>query len=241
MGETERNSFEPRPDNSEPPANGAAWLLVQAIRLMHAPGEEGTREYGHVIRLLRKDIRETLDAAAHALEAAAADPMLRWSVLYVLNDVEDARCLELLRAQATRRVQERIREPGVCEQPADFEELVAVMAIDGLGRLAEDGNKEAVEALLGVVREQDRRSLRQPAVATLLRAQPDLRRRIEELLPDEDAHVLDLREATEADFMIEVTEEDLARKETRRRETRPKVPPAERGLEAPSIRIDERR
>jgi hypothetical protein len=219
MGETERNSFEPRPDNSEPPANGAAWLLVQAIRLMHTPGEEGTREYGHVIRLLRKDIRETLDAAAHALEAAAADPMLRWSVLYVLNDVEDARCLELLRAQATRRVQERIREPGVCEQPADFEELVAVMAIDGLGRLAEDGNKEA----------------------TLLRAQPDLRKRIEELLPDEDAHVLDLREATEADFMIEVTEEDLARKETRRRETRPKVPPAERGLEAPSIRIDERR
>jgi hypothetical protein len=74
-----------------------------------------------------------------------------------------------------------------------------------------------------------------------LRAQPDLRKRIEELLPDEDAHVLDLREATEADFMIEVTEEDLARRETRRRETRPKVPPAERGLEAPSIRLDERR
>jgi hypothetical protein len=241
VGEPERNSFEPRPDSGELPANGAGWLLAQAVRLMHPPGETGAREYAHVIRLLRKDVRETTEAAARALDAAAAGPMARWSVLYVLNDVEDAQCIELLRTHAMRRVQERVREPGVCEQPADLEELVSVMAIDGLGRLAEDGNNEAVEALLAVVREQDRRSLRQPAVAALLRTQPDLRKRIEELLPDEDAHVLDLREATEADFMIEVTEEDLARKETRRRESRPKVPPAQRGVEAPSIRIDERR
>ena len=223
MSESEHDTFEPLEPVRPPVDDESTWLLGQGLRLMHSTRESAEREYTHVIRLLRADAQRATTVAASLIEAAADDLMLRWSLLHMLTDIEDAACLDVLHRQASRQLPERIQQEGGCEQLADYEELVAIMAVEGLGRLAETGNREAVQALTEVVAHQDRKSVRRPAAAALVAARPDLRARVEQMLPEGERHLLGPRQATEEDLTVPVTHEDLTHKPPeRRRETRPK-------------------
>jgi hypothetical protein len=235
----EPDFFEDRGPVSQPVDNETAWLLGQGIRTMHLAEEQGDREYSHVIRLLRADAHAAATVADIWIEAARDDPLLRWSLLYLLAEIEDTACLDVLRRQAMRQLPERVGEEGGCEQASDYEELVAVMAIEGLGRLAKAGTSEAVDALMQVVGRQDRKALRQPAAAAVLAARMGLRERVAELLPEDERYVLDLREATEADFYLELAHEDRDRKPNRR-EARPKLPLVRRDTDAPGNHGGER-
>jgi hypothetical protein len=199
---------------------------------MHLSGEEGEREYGHVIRLLRADPRAAAAVADLWIRAAAGDSMLRWSLLYIVAEIEDPACLDVLRHQAMHELPERMRGKGICEQASDYEELVAVMAIEGLGRLAAAGNAQAEDALIEVVAHQHRKSLRQPAAAALLAVRADLRTRVEEMLSENERYVLNLREATDADLQVQLVHKDRDRK-PKRRDAHPKPPLTERGGSAP--------
>ena len=114
------------------------------------------------------------------------------------------------------------------------------MAIEGLGRLAQASNAEAVKTLLAVVAGQDRRSLRQPAAAALLIAQPDLRHQLEAMLPEDEHYLLGLREANEADLSVRVTDDDLARN-PKRRQAGSKMRFPDNRAAAPTIPFRERR
>lgn len=242
MSESEHDTFEPLEPVRPPADDESTWLLGQALRLMHSTGESAEREYTHVIRLLRADAQRATTVAARLIEAAADEPMLRWSILHMLTDIEDATCLDVLHRQASRQLPERIRQEGGCEQLADYEELVAIMAVEGLGRLAAAGNHEAIEALREVVARQDRKSVRRPAAAALVAAQPDLRARVEQMLPEGERYLLGLREGTEDDLTVPVTDEDLTHKPPeRRRETRPKPSPESRVGSAPRTMAGEGR
>jgi hypothetical protein len=234
MADTQSDVFRPGKGAQPPGDDETFWLLAQTLRLMHAPDNARVRrEYEHVIRLLRQDASACVTAVGRWIDAAANDGLLRWSLLYILRDIQDEACLDLLRCQAMRQLPERIQRPGECEHSGDAEELVVVMSIGGLERLATAGNSDALAALLKVLECQDRKSLREPAAAALLRIQPELRRRIEELLPANEQHLLRLREATGDDLFVTVTDEDRRRKPKRRR-TSPKPvlskPPAAKRL-----------
>jgi hypothetical protein len=223
MADRESDTLTVRESPGAPGDDETTWLLGQCIRLAHSAGQRSHDEYRNVIRLLLRDPRAAVVAVDRWIEAAPHDPMLRWSLLYVLAELEDGACLELLERQALRQMPERLRRQGVCEQSADYEELVAVMAIEGVVRLAAAGDTDAVQALLRIITRQDRRSLRRPAAVGLVSVLPEFRQRVKELLPESEHYVLDLRPATPEDFRIAITEEDL-RRNPNRRESKPKPP-----------------
>jgi hypothetical protein len=227
-----RDTFEPEESGRLPIENELAWLLAQGIRAMHLAGEEGLREYAHVIRLLRTQPDGAADAGERWLALAQEDTMLRWSVLHVLAEIEDPRCLSAFRREALRRVPARVE--GACEQRSDNEELVVVMAIEGLARLAQAGDEQALNALMEVVEGQDRTCLRQPAAAAAIAAREDFRGRVVELLPEDERYVLDLRAANEEDLLVELAGE--ARDNNPNwRETGPK-PSFATAVDAPVVR-----
>ena len=71
----ERDTFEGLKPIQGPVENETAWLLGQGLRVMHLGGEEGERQYGHVIRLLRADPRA---AAAVADLAITKNSLWSW-------------------------------------------------------------------------------------------------------------------------------------------------------------------
>jgi hypothetical protein len=170
MSRNERDEFEPLATPQAPAADDITQLLNEAFQWMNTPGEEGEREYARIIRQLREVARDATSTADRWIQSAPGDPMLRWSLLHVLASIQDEACLETLRSQLTRELPQRIQAEDMCEQPADYEEMASVMAIDGLGLLAEESNLDAIDILLDTVANQERRSLRQAAVAALLRA-----------------------------------------------------------------------
>ncbi len=194
-------------------------VMQHAVGLLNGNPEE----YGRILEVVRVGLDGAIVATQRWLDDSSLDPMLRWSMLHVLSDVADPGTLEVLHRQAARRLPERRQEEGVCEHAADIEELVNVMAIEGLGVLARSGVGDAVDALFDVLANQDRRSLRRPALAELLSVNPDFRDRAADLLPDEDRYLLELRIAIEDDISVVLDERDPRRRLPRRSADKPRL------------------
>lgn len=203
-------------DPPRPERDRGAWLTRQALRGLNVDPEE----YRLILDVVRGGIDDVHDTISRWLDTNESDRMLQWSLLHVLMDLGDPRSLDLLHRQALRRVSERVREPGVCEQPADAEEMVVIMAIEGLGALARRGEARAVDALLGVVGQQDRRSLRRPAVAELLATDPTLREKIVDALPETDRHLAELRVAEEHEVTVPPPDQERSERPTQRETSR---------------------
>jgi len=201
------------------PGDRGTWVIQQAVRLLNGDPEE----YQHVLDVIRQDLDGVLSATQRWLHDTDLDPMLRWSMLHVLSDVAHPGTVTALHDQAARRLPERRKEPGVCEQAADVEELVNVMAIEGLGVLARDGVAEAVDALFDVLANQDRRSLRRPALAELVGTNPEYRDRAAALLGEEERYLLDLRVAREDEVRVVPDDRDPRRPPPRKVGDKPKL------------------
>lgn len=201
------------------PTDPGGLVMQQAVGLLNGDPEE----YRRILEVVRVGLDGVIAATQRWLEDSNLDPMLRWSMLHVLSDVADAGTLGVLHRQAARRLPEHRQEAGVCEQAADIEELVNVMAIEGLGVLARSEVGDAVDALFDVLANQDRRSLRRPALAELISINPDFRDRAADLLPDEDRYLLELRTATEDDVSLVPDERDPRRPPPRRSPDKPRV------------------
>lgn len=216
----ERDAFAPaRPDRIT--RGRSTWLLRKSLEMIHQPGAEDDRQ--EVLKLLGSVLPDVLETAGRWLDDHDADPMARWSVVYVLGQLGDERTLELLERQALRRLPDRRIEPNVCEHVGDAEELVSVMAIAAAGDLARAGVGSAVDLLVRVVAEQDRKSLRRPAVTELLSIDPDLRGRVAESLPDDERYLVELRTAAEDDVRLEVPERAEGKRPPRQQGPKPKV------------------
>src|SRR5215212_8346028 len=77
-------------------ATSAGWLIGQAVKYMHADDEEGRQSYQRATELLACDSSGTEAAARLLKEVQNGDPMLRWSLLYVLADTAPTGVGELL-------------------------------------------------------------------------------------------------------------------------------------------------
>ncbi len=179
----------------------ASTMLRKAILRLHSAGANSSREFAKAVEKLRLNASDTAIVARRWIDAAGQDVVLRWSLVYVLAAVRHEAYLDLLRGEAMRRPPERVRLPGKCEV-SDSAELVIVMAIHGLEYLAQAGEDRAVDGLLEVIERQERKWLREPAARAVIRVRPELRQRVEELLPADERYVLTLREATMEDFSV---------------------------------------
>jgi hypothetical protein len=230
---TRSDRFDPAPPIRLPVDSETGWLLAQGIRAIHLSGDDAERESAYVIRSLRADPRAAADTAEQWIELNSSDASLRWSLVYLLSEIEDVACRDPLSRQALRQIPKDAAVNGGCEQASDYEELVAVMAIEGLGKLAKSGDSKSVNVLKHVVARQKRRSLRQPAVAALLAARTVSRASVERLLPKGERYLLRLREANEEDLGVDLAHPNRDKKPFRRATSPRPSPTVGRGGSSP--------
>jgi hypothetical protein len=185
-------------------ATSAGWLIGQAVKYMHADDEEGRQSYQRATELLARDSSVTEAAAGLLKEVQNGDPMLRWSLLYVLADAAPAGVGELLTAVAISPLPAANRDSQACESPRDLELLVRTMAIEGLAQVADRNGAELTQRqLVSVLERQTDPTLRIEAAKALMRVAPGSADLIRKILPEELHFAIDLRKARETDLHVE--------------------------------------
>lgn len=188
-----------------------AWLVGQGIRHLNAADADGELGLQRVVELLRSSGRAS-DSIGQALhDCDPDDHSLRWSLLYLLDAVDDAHAAEFFFRAAVEPVPAADRYPRGCETPRDGEVLVRTMAVAGLARRARQ-DPDAVGLLFKLLDAQPERALRVESVKALLAVDPQLAERIRSMLPEELHFALDLKRVRAE--VLAVEHEPLTRADT---------------------------
>jgi hypothetical protein len=169
-----------------------AWLVGQGIRHLNAADAEGELGLMRVIELLRSSGTASAAIGQALHDSPQDDHSLRWSLLYLLAEVDEARSAEVFFRAAAEPVPSADHYKRGCETPRDGEVLVRTMAIAGLARRARQ-DKDAVHLLFKLLEAQPERALRVEAVKALLAVDAQHAERIRSMLPQELHFALDLK------------------------------------------------
>jgi hypothetical protein len=112
------------------PGGDAEWLIARAVSAMHGP--RGAKDLEHAESLLNSDVASAVRAGRRMLDWAASDPLLRWSIMRVVTSLGQDDTVDLVHEQAVRQFDAAPVGAG-CGRREDAEQLVAVMAVEGLG------------------------------------------------------------------------------------------------------------
>ena len=169
-----------------------AWLVGQGIRHLNAADADGELGLLRVTELLRASGTASAAIGQALHDCDPDDHSLRWSLLYLLDAVDDAHAAEVFFRAAAEPVPAADRYPRGCETPRDGEVLVRTMAVAGLARRARK-DADAVGLLFKLLEAQPERALRVEAVKALLAADAQLAERIRSMLPQELHFALELK------------------------------------------------
>jgi hypothetical protein len=206
--ETERasggDSVEGMPGDRPFDVSATAWLVGEGIRYLNTPGKEGELAYERVTESLRetKDAGETLINLLQ--QYGSGDAPLRWNLLYLLGDVADAAAADSLVRVALEPLPDEERDEG-CEGSRDMELLVRTRAVRAL-RSVVDRHPDAREHLVKIVSERPDRAILIQAVKAA--ADVGLRERMQELLPEGDQWILEIRRARPDELFSDPERED---------------------------------
>lgn len=181
------------------PNGDAEWLIARAVSAMHDP--QGSQNLEHAESLLSRDVASAVRAARRLLDWAGSDPLFRWSVVRVVASLDHDDTVDLLHEQAVREI-DMSPEAAGCGRPEDAEQLVAVMAVEGLGERASRGSRPAIEALIDVLDRQQALPVRRAAGSAAVAAEPDRRDDVAARMGDA-AGLLDARAARADDFRLD--------------------------------------
>lgn len=166
------------------PAGSEAALLQRALIAVHTGDDSPEGGFDELTDTMRRAGQAVVDAAAAWIETCRkSDPMLAWSLLYVLDRSEVAEAVDLYTREALRPIVRA--DEGGCYSEADVDELVAAEACEALSRRAAAGDGRATERLLSIVTSPPSRAVRVTAARATYAALPKTRERLEELLGDE--------------------------------------------------------
>ena len=172
--------------------DAVAWLVGQGIRHLNAADADGEHALLRVRELLQRADAASATIAQALHDCAQDDHSLRWSLLYLLDGLDDPRAAEVFYRAAAEPVPAADRYPRGCETPRDGEVLVRTMAIAGLARRAR-GDAKAADMLFKLLEAQPERALRVETVKALMAADPGHAERIRALLPQELHFALELK------------------------------------------------
>lgn len=185
--------------------SATAWLVGQAVRYLQTADEEGKLAYGRVIESLggRTDVVETVIQLIK--RARLSDVPLRWSLVYLLGDIEEPTAAEFLTRLAVEPLSTQEEEKG-CEGPRDGEILMRTMAVESLQRIA-TRHTEAAEYLLKVASERPARPILIEAVKAAIHL--GLKEKVRELLREEEYWILDIRQVRIEEIIAEPERRDV--------------------------------
>jgi hypothetical protein len=185
--------------------SATAWLIGQAVRYLNTADKEGEFVYPQTIELLGRCDKDFLKTVTELLrEAKGGDVPFRWSLLYLVGDVGDTSATDLLMRTALTQLPEHDADQG-CEGARDTELLVCTMAVHALQKVAKR-HPEVAEVFLKMVTEKPARPILIEAVKAGVEL--GLREKIQELLPQEERWIVDIRRARAAELFAEPERED---------------------------------
>jgi hypothetical protein len=185
--------------------SATAWLLGQAVRYLNTAGKEGEFEYARVVEILRRCSGDLPEAVTGIfLQVKGGDTTLRWNLLYVLGDAGDESAADFLVGAALKPLPEKKDGEG-CESDQDMEMLVSTGAVHALHRVA-TRYPQAADHVLQIIAKRPA----QPILIEAVKVAADLglRERVQELLPEEDRWILDIRRALPQELFAEAERED---------------------------------
>jgi hypothetical protein len=170
-----------------------ATLISRYLTVMNALGEGADTEYRTVLEEMRKNAPEVVVALAKAEgRCDRTDYPLRWALVYAAAQMQHEASIPYFRNLVLTGI-----PPEQSKVPHSFstvreETVLRTTAIEGLGQLAAQGNRRAVDALFEAL-DIPSISVRRAAVQALLTADSNLRKRIMDQLPRELRTLLDLK------------------------------------------------
>jgi len=220
----------------EPMFDGISEPLRDALLLMHSVDESSVESYLKAIDLLNSEPERTV-AEVSALDGTLPyDAYLpKWSLLYVLAEVNHPAATDFLLEVACREIPAIDYNSHGCEAPGESALLVGAMAVEGLQYLASIDRTAATRALLSVVERQGHIAIRSAAVEALRAAAPELLPQVKSMLPERQRWIVDLRRAALEDLIAYRDETDLKSAPKRPSAMSPRLPE-----DSTAPRIDER-
>lgn len=168
-------------------------LIDRYLAVMNATGEDVEGEYQAVLEEMRKDAAEIVIALAKAEQSCdRPDYPLRWALVYAATQLQHEATLPYFRNLLLTPI-----PPEQSEMPHSFstvreETILRTTAIEGLGHLAAQGHRRAIDILFEAL-DISSISVRRAAVQALLATDANLRETIRERLPQDFHYLLDLK------------------------------------------------
>ena len=183
-GETPRDLFND---------NDAARALRDFLAVMYNQSDNAEETYARALERLRSQAEAVVPEIAR-IEASLreTDYPTRFALIFAASELHHTAALPWLRTVALSRIpSERSNDPHSFSTVGE-ETILRTTAVDGIGRLAQDNNTQAIDALFECLSTPSL-SIRRAATQQLLRTPNIPRERISAALPEDQRFLLDLR------------------------------------------------
>ena len=165
------------------------------IARMSAQGPDAEWEYQAALRALAGE-PDVAAVVASFYRATPEDQYIeRWSHVHLLSDLRDRSALAVLEAIVSAPIPAEKAPDMVTYSTVGEEVMIRTTAIEGITRLAVEGDREALELLLRFA-QHETFSVRRAAIQGYVEAAgPNARDELRDRLAEEDRFILDIRRA----------------------------------------------
>jgi hypothetical protein len=202
----------------------AGVLLVNFLTAMHRTDDDAEETYRRALKQLQTNADlVAVEIARAESECDERDYPTRWALVHAAAELRHPAALPFLRNLVSRPIPpEQSRDPHSFSTVGE-ETILRTTAVEGVGHLAAEENRDALEALFEFLK-QPSLSIQRATVQSIL-ATPRggrLRRRIAGVLPEEHQFLLDLKAVDVRDVpQIEKPERHLSEAGRRERAESP--------------------
>lgn len=167
--------------------------ISRYLRTLNATGDNAEQRHTSALEELRREPGEAVVALAKAGACCDLhDYPRRWALVYAATRLDHDAALPYFRELVLTPVPSPEARDTHALSAAREETILRTTAIEGVGRLAERGNKRALEALLEFLNIPSI-SIRRASIQAILSAEPAYRDKLAERIPSDFHYLLDVR------------------------------------------------
>lgn len=173
----------------------AGVVLANFLAAMNRTGDDAEETYRRALKQLQTNADlVAVEIARAENDCGERDYPTRWALVHAAAELRNPAALPFLRSLLARPIPpEQSRDPHSFSTVGE-ETILRTTAVEGVGYLAAEGSREALDALFEFLK-QPSLSIRRAAVQSILSTPGGgrMRRRIASLLPAEHQFLLDLK------------------------------------------------
>lgn len=184
-----------RPERATTEHGPFANRIHRYLAALYLTGDDAEERHAQALAELGRQPGEAVIALARAEGACKRrDYPKRWALVYATTRLDHEAALPYLRELVLRPIPPTEAHDPHGPSASREETILRTTAIDGLGRLAGRGSKQALDTLLECL-DIASISIRRASVQAILATRPAYRKRIAERLPSNFRYLLDVKRA----------------------------------------------